>query len=199
MNPLNIKSTMVEKLLDLISPHYCCSCGEIGSILCESCKYDIVSEQFSGCLLCTRPTLSGSCAHCSSDLARTWCGGERIGGLERLINCYKFEYAVAAHAPLGDIILASLPELPKETIVIPIPTIRTHVRQRGYDHTLLLARYIAKKRGLHCYQPLIRATSSIQRGTDRKTRLAQAKVAYKVKGELEKDTQYLLIDDVVTT
>ena len=26
-------------LSDLLAPHYCCSCGEIGAILCDYCKY----------------------------------------------------------------------------------------------------------------------------------------------------------------
>lgn len=199
MNMLNVKSTMLEKLLNLVSPHYCCSCGEIGSILCESCKYDIVSEPFSACLLCGHPTLSASCTRCSSDIDRTWCGGEKIGGLERLIDSYKFEYAVAARVPLGGIILASLPELPLNTTIVPIPTIRSHIRQRGYDHTLLLANYIASKRSLECERPLLRTGSSVQRGADRKTRVAQAKTAFWVDGRLKSNVPYLLIDDVVTT
>lgn len=191
---------MVEKLLDLVLPHYCCSCGEIGSILCESCKYDIANEHFSGCLLCGRISpLTVRCEQCHSVLERTWCGGERAGGLENLINLYKFEYALSAHVPLGDILLAALPELPSETVIVPIPTVRTHTRQRGYDHTLLLARYIASRRGLKCDQPLVRMTSSVQRGASRKTRIAQARAAFGVEGELQPDIPYLLIDDVVTT
>lgn len=199
MKVLNVKSTMVERLLDFVSPHYCCSCGEIGSILCEGCKYDITSERFSGCTLCGQPTLSGSHARCHSIIERTWCGGERTGGLERLIDDYKFEYVVAAHKPLGDILLAALPELPSDTIVVPIPTVRTHVRQRGYDHTLLLARYVADNRNLQCSRPLLRINSSVQRGANRKTRVAQAKAAFGVRERLDPDATYLLIDDVLTT
>lgn len=199
MKPLNVKSTMVEAVLDLIAPHYCCSCGAIGGLLCESCKYDIVSEPFEGCLLCGWPSLSGSCASCASSVARSWCGGERSGGLEKLINRYKFEYAQAAFRPLGDIILSTLPELPAEVVVVPIPTIRTHIRQRGYDHTLLTARYIADARRIALQRPLRRRTATVQRGADRKTRISQAKEAFEVIARLDPRAIYLLIDDVVTT
>lgn len=199
MNLQNVKSTMVEKLLDLVAPHYCCSCGQIGSLLCEGCKYDITSEPFEGCLLCGGIMAGNSCATCQMVVEKTWCGGERSGALERLINRYKFEYAKAAHEPLGDIILAALPELPPSTAIVPIPTVRAHVRQRGYDHTLLIARYIAAKRGLKVYPVLRRRTNSVQRGANRATREAQAKVAYKVDGVVSAGVPYLLIDDVVTT
>lgn len=185
-------------VLDGLAPHYCCSCGEIGALLCDSCKHNITSEQYMGCLLCGRPSPS-VCSHCSPIIERTWCGGERSGGLEALINQYKFEYARAAYAPLGDILLAALPQLPERTIVIPIPTVRSHVRQRGYDHTLLLARYVAERQHLALAKPLMRRTATVQRGATRKVRIMQAKEAFEVRASLEKDIPYLLIDDVVTT
>ncbi len=199
MNMLNVKSTMLRRLLDLVIPHYCCSCGEIGSLLCESCKYDIIDERFSGCILCGHASLVPGCSRCRSGVERTWCGGERVGGLEILIDRFKFAYAEAAHVPLGDILLAALPDLPPETIVVPIPTIRAHVRQRGYDHTALLARYVADKRGLRYAQPLRRSTASVQRGASRAVRMAQAKEAFTVRQTLSAGVPYLLIDDVVTT
>ncbi len=198
MNLLNVKSTMVDRLLSQLAPHYCCSCGEIGSLLCDSCEYDIVSEQFVGCLLCGRLTLSpGAC--CGSPIARTWCAGERSGGLEELINRFKFEYAKAAYIQLGDVLLSALPQLPAGTIIVPIPTVRSHIRQRGYDHTLLLAEYIARERCLTLSRALMRRMATIQRGADRKTRIKQAKEAFEVKLPLESGIPYLLIDDVVTT
>ncbi len=199
MKPLNVKSTIVHKLLDVVVPHYCCSCGEIGSLLCESCKYDITSEHFSGCLLCGHATVASRCRACRSDIEQTWCVGERSGVLETLVDRYKFEYAEAAYMPLGDMLLSTLPDLPPETVIVPIPTVRSHIRQRGYDHTLLLARATATRCGVAHSQCLQRKTTSVQRGANRKTRIAQAKEAFTAKGALKPDVPYLLIDDVVTT
>lgn len=196
----NVKSTILDGLLEHVAPYYCCSCGEIGSLLCDSCKYDIVSEHINACLFCGYPTSAAAvCRRCRSDATRTWYVGERSGGLEVLIDRYKFEYAEAAYRPLGDLLLACLPELPPETIVVPVPTVRAHIRQRGYDHALLLSRYIAKERGLTLAQPLDRLTTTLQRGADRKQRLSQAKTAFHVSVKLQTDIPYLLVDDVVTT
>lgn len=190
---------MVRRLLDHIAPHYCCSCGEIGRLLCESCKYDITSEHSSDCLFCGQLSLSGVCSGCRPICSQAWCGGQRTGGLEKLINSFKFENAEAAHQPLGDVLLAALPLLPKEVVIVPIPTVRAHVRQRGYDHALLLARYVAQKQGVTLSQALRRRTSTVQRGANRKERFKQAKEAFEVTGSLQGDTPYLLVDDVVTT
>lgn len=196
----NVKSTILDKLLAHVAPHYCCSCGEIGGLLCDSCKYDIISEHINACLFCGRLTsVAASCKYCRSSVERTWCAGERGGGLEALINRYKFEYAEAAYGPLGELLLACLPELPDETVIVPVPTVRAHIRQRGYDHTLLLARYVARARGLALAQPLERLTATVQRGADRKTRRLQAEAAFRTRAELQPSIPYLLIDDVATT
>lgn len=191
---------MLDNLLSQLAPHYCCSCGEIGSLMCESCKYDIISEPMEACLLCGRPCVPNrGCAHCRMLVQCSWYAGMRSDGLEKLINIYKFDNTLSAYAPLGDLLLAILPDVLPETVVVPIPTVRAHIRQRGYDHTLLLARYVAKSRGLTLEQPLKRQTATVQRGADRRQRLAQAGAAFVARAKLKQDVPYLLIDDVVTT
>jgi ComF family protein len=126
--------------------------------------------------------------------------GAYDGLLKHLIGLYKFERARSAYRDLGDLLLARLPDLPKNTIVVPIPTITKHVRERGYDHTLLLAKYIATRKGLTCRRLLKRATNTKQRQASAALRESQAKKAFitKVK-KLEANIPYLIIDDVVTT
>jgi ComF family protein len=118
--------------------------------------------------------------------------------LQRLIGDFKFERVYAAQYVLADLLLAHLDQLPPETVVTPVPTAASHIRQRGYDHTLLLARRVAKERGLKLAQPLIRATATKQRDANRAVRLAQAKTAFTARHPVDA-VPYLLIDDVVTT
>jgi ComF family protein len=96
-------------------------------------------------------------------------------------------------------LLQAIPVLPSDVIIIPVPTARAHVRERGYDHTVLLARYIAKRRHLQFAQPLVRATGTTQRHSSAVERNKQAKMAFAVKGKLVPNVPYVLIDDVVTT
>ena len=80
-----------------------------------------------------------------------------------------------------------------------MPTVRAHIRERGYDHALRLARYVANSRHLPLEQPLQRVTTTVQRGADRKQRLMQAETAFRVAIPLRDNIPYLLLDDVVTT
>lgn len=187
-------------LSNLLSPHYCCSCGEIGAILCEYCKYDIVSEPFESCLVCTKPVQKKAhlCSVCQPAYKRAWCVGRRDDSLLSLIDQFKFERVLDAHAVLADLLHQTLPELPEGTIVVPVPTISAHRRMRGYGHVELVAKAFAKERHLPYREALVRRENHIQRGATRQQRIAQAKRAYASKGVSEGST-YLLLDDVFTT
>jgi len=183
-----------------MAPHPCSGCGKIDGLLCSNCKYDIISESFGGCVACGRPAIrNGLCKECHVPYSRAWCVGERADALLRLIDGYKFERAKAAHRPLAELLAARLPDLPTNTIVVPIPTVNSHIRQRGYDHTFLVTRHLTKAKKLQMLQPLERITSTKQRGASRQQRIKQAKQAFGLRSEVQPDRPYLLIDDVVTT
>ena len=187
-------------IASIFAPHYCCSCGRIGAILCESCKYNIIEEPFGACIACNKPTsdIENLCRTCQQSYSRAWCVGVREGALKELINRYKFERARAASQPLADLLDATLPALPQDMIVVSVPTIAPHIRQRGYDHMARIARHLAKQRGLVC-APLVRRTSkTVQHGATRATRLKQAKNAFTVPFDCS-GKHILLIDDVCTT
>jgi len=152
------------------------------------------------CVVCKRPTNSSwLCSSCRVPYERIWVVGERKGVLQRLIGLYKFERARSAYRMLGDLLLKVLPELPSNTVIVPVPTVSSHIRERGYDHMLLIAKYVAKKRGLDCKQLLLRKTNTKQRQTSAKTRLEQARQAFIAKMNIDQEVPYLLIDDVITT
>jgi len=191
---------MLDTLLSFIAPHYCCGCDKIGGLLCGNCKYNIISESKMVCIVCHRPTSNmWLCKTCTVPYERVWVVGERDGILQRLVGLYKFERAKSAYKPLADLLLALLPELPANTVVVPIPTTSNRIRERGYDHMLLIAKYVARARGLKC-QPLIyRKTNTKQRQATAKQRVIQAKQAFEVRDKIDESIPYLIIDDVVTT
>jgi predicted amidophosphoribosyltransferase len=94
-----------------------------------------------------------------------------------------------------------LPSLPKDSIIIPLPTISSHIRKRGLDHTYLLAKQMSKLCHCRTEQLLLRNSNSVQVGADRKTRLTQAKTAYIInpKSSINPASTYLLLDDIWTT
>jgi ComF family protein len=190
---------MIDDILQIIAPHYCYGCGGTGPVLCPNCKYDIIDEGFSGCIVCNAPSRDGVCRTCKTTYDKAWCVGERGGALERTIDEFKFKRARSAYKPLGDLLHQTLPSLPESTVLVPVPTIAKHVRQRGYDHTRLLARRLAKIRRLPLAAVLARSSATVQRDARKRRRLEQAKTAFSCRRQLEAKATYLLIDDVVTT
>ena len=191
---------MIDRLLSIVAPHHCCGCGKSGSLLCADCKYNIIYETKNVCFVCQRPCGAvGLCNTCDAPYSRAWCVGERKDALQRLIGLYKFERTKSAYLVLADLLVSTLPDLPEDIVVVPVPTVTGHIRQRGYDHTLLFAECLAKAKHLKLSMALIRATDTTQRHASASRRQSQAEQAFVANRTLDKNTTYLLIDDVVTT
>lgn len=190
---------MRGKLADLFAPHYCCSCGEIGSPLCNRCMYDIVNDGTSQCMACLKPTarFGDICKECTVPYSRGWFAGMHGSALRQLINYFKFKNMRHAAYFLAKLLDATLPDLPATVTVVPVPTVPSHIRQRGYDHALLIAKHFARMRGLGCSADLLRRGITTQRGANRSIRDQQAAQAFACTKRLQ--GTYLLIDDVSTT
>ena len=161
---------------------------------------DIINEPFSWCIFCHIPTsrhaLCGGCAR-QSGVEAAWCVGERREGLKRALDAYKFERVRSAAATFATLLDDTLPVLEGDWVVTAVPTAASHVRARGYDHAELIARMVAKRRGLP-YQALLarRGDQTQHFAKGRKQRHAIAHQAFSAHG---KATKVLLIDDIVTT
>lgn len=191
---------MIDKLLGIVAPHYCSGCMKPGTLLCDNCKYNIKDEPFAACIVCRGVTATNNlCRRHTLPYQQAWCVGERSDALQRLIGQYKFQYAKSAFRDIGMLVDGRLPDLPDTTIIVPVPTVRSHVRERGYDHTLLIARHIAKKRKLPLRQLIERRTNTKQRDATRSVRISQAKQAFEVNVPADSSVPYLIVDDVVTT
>lgn len=199
-NVQNVKNTMVDQLLSLLAPHPCYSCGQLGSILCDNCKYNINSEHFNVCILCGCVCKSqGICGSCNPPFSRAICIGERADELRCLIDAYKFQNVRAVHTVLAKLLSMKLGTLPSQITIVPVPTVSSHIRKRGYDHTLLIAKKLARLQNVSIQPRLLRRTTNTQqRGASKKERKRQAKVAFIAKS-IKDGGVYLLIDDVVTT
>lgn len=191
---------MHRLISNVLAPHYCCSCGRIGAVLCEGCKYDIVCEPYETCVLCSKLAKAEKnlCNTCRASFSYAWVVGNRVGALKEVIDVYKFERTRQAHIQLVSLLDAILPVLPQDIEIAPVPTVAKHIRARGYDHMQLISRELARKRGLTHSTPLRRATTTVQQGANRRKRHEQAQAAFKVHG-VARGKRYLLIDDICTT
>ncbi len=214
--PFVVKNTTFPSLLDVIAPHSCQGCNLIGSPLCNDCKKYIIENHQDHCPHCKKPKSTLTCPHCSK-LPPTFtidCRNHLIGSL---IHSLKYDSVRALAHPIADIMHATAPDFShlnpvsknydsstsRSVYIVPLPTIAKHIRERGLDHTLLLAKHFVRLRGSHYHisRLLLRASNTVQVGSDRTLRLTQAASAYQLNHKVKIDTTatYVLFDDVWTT
>lgn len=202
--PKNVKITTPLSLLDLIAPHSCKNCGRVGSVLCDRCKNYILLSHKNVCPKCKneRPSPDSSICPDCPDLPPIYTIAPRDSLLGSLIHDYKYYSIRALARPLAEMLDTVLPaNLPKDSILVPLPTASHHIRSRGLDHTLLVSKQLSKLRHISTQKLLLRAKNTVQVGTDRSTRLSQASSAYQLnpKAVVSPDTTYILLDDIWTT
>ena len=192
----DVKSTIINVLLEVLSPNRCQRCGLQGESLCGRCKKY---------LLGTNPgyAISGI-----DGFSRVIVGGVKEGLLSVLLKQYKYQgrrdLARVLAWKVWEIAERELWETSEtgEMVIVPLPTIRRHIRERGFDHMLMLARELCRMDENLWLEPILeRLNKMVQVGKSAKVRGEQAKRAYGVKREekLRRDVHYVLFDDVWTT
>lgn len=185
-----VKNTTIINPFDLIAPHSCRGCGRLGEPLCNCCKNDILKlhstfhKDFS-----------------VENLPPLYTLGPREGLLSALIYDYKYNSNRALGKTFAELLDTILPPSEGKTFIVPLPTAHHHIRARALDHTLKIAKHLAKKRHLEVASVLVRAKDTVQVGADRATRLQQAGEAYALNQKISIDptATYILLDDVWTT
>lgn len=199
MGVKNVKITIIEKVLNLMAPDYCYNCSKIGKILCECCLDNIITHPLLVCFVCLEPCSSGICAQHLSPISASWIVDWRVGALKNILNSYKFENVRHAYPMLSYLLHYRLPVLPQNTIIVPIPTKPAHVRRRGFDHTLLLAKGLSGLRGLEIMRDAKTVSTKSQHKLSKKDRSSQSKESFVVANKLDTSRPHLILDDIVTT
>lgn len=184
-----VKKSILERLLNIILPFYCRGCGRAGDLLCDSCRNNI--------------KIVGEVAVAGERMVdRLFVVGRREGALKKLVEDYKFKSIKRVAEILAELLDEALPEklsgledevvegpgregeAASEVVVVPLPTIRKHIRERGFDHTLRLAEELARRRNFVMSLVLKRINKTVQVGADEETRKKQAEKAYAVDFEV---------------
>lgn len=203
----DVKITTKISILDLVAPHSCRGCGALGSVLCERCKKYNSESILKICSRCKKSILK---CHCQ---APVYAAFYREGLMKDLVEEYKYHSVRATASILAEMLSLTIPEnFPSESdthnvSVIPLPTVPKHIRERGFDHTLLIAKELGLIRKWKVEQALLRNKNTVQVGADEKTRKLQATSAYQIsekwlrhqKPKTDGSKTYLLLDDVWTT
>lgn len=183
---------MWNRLLDIIFPTRCVSCGREGEIICPACPSSIERP------LNEVPGVQALFSYKDPRAARAvWklkytgltSAGEGLGML------------------LGELVLADLGEEmrfeTKGLLVVAVPLSRERLRQRGYNQALLLARGVARATGIPLAENAlekIRHTKTQVSLKDRAERLDNLAGAFTViEHEKIRGMDIIAIDDVHTT
>lgn len=192
----------IELMLSIIAPPECALCGVQGSGLCAACSSDAIQSVPPRCFMCLQLTPDfRTCQKCRrhTALRHVWVVSEYAEHIQRIVAAYKFERARYFARPIAELMAELIPAVGVD-IVCPVPTATSHVRQRGFDHTRLIAREIALLRGLDYRELLRRQTQTHQTGARRITRKEQMKNSFRVANfPHAAGKNILLIDDIVTT
>lgn len=194
---------MIDRLLSVIAPHYCVACRREGCLLCLECQQLLLDSAEPCCIMCGAPRheqwLCTSCRE-SSQIDEAWLAGSYDDALKKLIFAYKFERAKSGYRHISALLEDVVPYIFTTTIVVSIPTLRAHIRQRGYDHTALFAKEFAKNRHF-TYSAILKRKNNKYRqvGANRVARLKQAEDMFEINKPLPVGATILLVDDVVTT
>ena len=153
------------------------------------------------CPNCSSSTTNGKCKHCKN-LPPFFAIGERSELLDEIIHQFKYSSSRALSKPLAEMLNSCLPVIKGPVIIVPLPTIDKHIRERGFDHTLLLAKQISKlHQNWKVENFLLRNGQSVQVGSTKLERKKQADQAYNINPKIKTNDNYtyLLLDDVWTT
>lgn len=224
-----VKITIEKFILDMVLPNRCVRCQREGGIFCDRCKKYIsiinpgyvMNDMYGFEKLLVAGLKEGWFERMVRDFkykGRRDYGeflaeklGEVIFGEVKRIRLDD-----RSSDKSGDIAIevsrmmdAEIQEI-RKIVLVPLPTIRKHIRERGFDHTLRLCfeleNFLQKRlEGLGVkveYQDLlVRKNKTVQVGKEKKERMRQAEKAYGIREgiKIENRTLYILVDDVTTT
>ena len=200
----------METAIGWLAPSTCIGCGVEGVPLCTACLNSEILSFGERCFGCgSLSNLSKTCKTCRAKDAPSyvWVATDYEKLAKNLVQKYKFEHQRIAAATISRIMAKTFLSqnsdeqiASKNYLLVPIPTAAVRIRQRGFDHTSLLAKNLSLNLGIETRPALGRLGQAQQVGAPRHLRTTQVKGAYYVKKQHHiKGRNVLLVEDVVTT
>jgi ComF family protein len=211
------KAAFITPLLDLVFPPRCPLCGDALAQqggLCAACWMKLAVPGEPACSTCQRPLGDGmvragelQCAPCMADPPRH--AGIAAATLynetsRQLVLSFKRGKRIALADLLARLMLARLPALDGEWLVVPVPLHRWRLWERGFNQSALLAGRIART----VNQPLVVDALERRKRTPSLGGLGKRARAEALRGAITanprraarlKGANVLLVDDVMTS
>ncbi len=200
---------ILDKTIGLIAPNICIGCAREGYVLCPICLSSAGNPFPPRCAGCKK--LSDNYRTCSScknwlEIYSVYVSTTYEGLYEQLVHDLKFNVKRQAVEPMAEIMTQVVPNISGDVIICPIPTASSRIRQRGFDHSKLLAKEYRKKLeqkyniNWKVENILGRKSNVRQLGSSRQKRIEQMEQEFYIDTRLDlKRKTILIIDDVTTT
>jgi ComF family protein len=208
-------ASFLAPVIDLVFPPRCPLCGEGLSAqvgLCAPCWSELAIPGEPACTSCQRPLpadiqAGAICAPCLAKPPRH--DGIAAGTLyndasRRLVLAFKHGRRIALAPMMARLILAKLPDVEPDWLIVPVPLHRWRIWRRGFNQAALLAREIARAQGAVLALDLLERRKPTQPlgGLGRKARARALVGAIGVNAKraaLLADARVVLVDDVFTS
>jgi ComF family protein len=188
------------RLLDLLLPPACSGCGRsAGTLLCGACRLRLraPSDSVDRFVVADAGVVVGERLH----LGMAAYAYE--GPMRRALAALKYTGA-SRLAPIlarsAQPALDALTAISGPAALVPVPVHPERRRERGYNQAELIARELAKRRGLHMAPILERMRPTTkQHRLDRAARLANLRGAFAVVAGVDAPHTVIVVDDIITT
>ena len=203
-------SNIITKLIDNALRFFqhqesCILCKTFASYagLCHACQKALPQQALITChdcaLMITTPGLCGRCLRQGFAFDAVYAAHPYSYPISELIQAFKYQKRLNLAKPLAQLMLKNRP--PKTDILIPSPLHQHRLKERGFNQSLLLAKYLS-----HFSQiPLITDAAIKIRDTQKqsllneKTRQHNLSGAFYIHPHKVKGLSITVIDDVLTS
>lgn len=208
---------IISSLIHLIYPNRCPICGEIlgkDSNLCRECLSGLKRLSPPFCPICSIPFPDGESHICEACLRKRpyfdSLSSAYIyeGTASKAIHLFKFQKKKSAGRAIGTLLSEfaiswwkGISKKDIEYVVVPVPLGKGRLRERGFNQSLIIARYVAKKLNLSMDCLSLRRIKETEQQSvlGIEERKKNVRSAFKVFGEDLKGKGVILVDDVATT
>ncbi len=190
-------SSAASRALDLALPSACVGCRREGSPLCGTCRTWLMVR------VPKPPGLPiGEPADLPLPLLQLeWCA-PFTGVVRRAVHELKYSGERRLARPLGEAVAARWRRASAGgDVLVPVPASPDRIRERGYDHAVLIASVVSRELGLPLVQALERTReTAAQHALGRVGRGQNVGGAFRLRrGADVRGRWVVLVDDVVTT
>ncbi len=211
--------SILSFIVNFIYPPRCSVCNTFLSqkgLICEHCLSKLRELEPPFCRICSAPFYGAEeDIHICEDCLRkrphfTSLSSPYVyeGTASTAVRLFKFQKRAAVGKLLGTLLKEyslswwkKIKQKKEEYVIVPVPLAPKRLRQRGFNQSLILARYVSNSLKVPVdYLSLRRTKETLPQSLlSPKERKKNVKDAFQVKGDNLKGKRIILVDDVATT